>query len=61
MDLFDNSDGSDLSQKLDGKVSLRHDESFVLERKNIQALQECSSSVEMEMKNLGEKDDDKFR
>jgi hypothetical protein len=35
MDLFDDLDGGDLSHKFYGKVALRHDESFILERKNL--------------------------
>lgn len=60
MDLFDNEDGSDLSEKIDAKITLRHDESFIMERKKLQTLQE-GSSVEIEIKHLAEKDDQKFR
>jgi hypothetical protein len=35
MDLFEGLDASDLSEKLDAKITLRHDESFIMERKKM--------------------------
>jgi len=43
LELAENAD--DLTLKLEGKVKLRHDESFMLERQKFEAMMECSSSV----------------
>lgn len=67
MDLFEGFEGGDFGHQLDGKVKLRHDESFIMERKNLierknmKPLEDCSSSVEMEIKHLGDNADEKFR